>query len=147
MKIEIDMPHAFGPDSSNTANARALKVMLDCMVALNQAYLHDHPCPALYRAGVIYGRTVVWDTIPAVIAKGYGDCKSLTPWLIAEYRQRGIAAEPVFRWVNNAKGGIDYHILVGLADGSFTDPSKVLGMGKNENAPMTAGNDPRFFRW
>ena len=114
-------------------NAYALRILLDCLVALNRAYLRTHAVPTLYRSGVRYGRTVEWDPIPALYQRGYGDCKSLAAAYIAELRGRGETADPVFRWVKNAEGGTDFHILVHTFRG-FEDPSKVLGMGADENA-------------
>ena len=140
MQITFSLPHAFYPGSSRDEDAYALRALLDCLIRLNQAYLRYHAVPALYRAGVVYGRTEVWDTIPALYDKKFGDCKSLTAARIAELRAQSIEAEPVFRWVQRPDGsGSDYHILVQREackewpDG-FEDPSKVLGMGKNENA-------------
>jgi hypothetical protein len=86
---------------------------------------------------VKYGRTKVWDSIPALYARGYGDCKSLTAAYIAEYRLGGVACEPVFRFVRNKDKSKDFHILVQEYSG-FEDPSKRLGMGAAENA--------RFFK-
>lgn len=80
-----------------------------------------------------YARTQVWEPIPALYKRGYGDCKSLTAALIAQYRLAGKKARPVFRFVPRPDGGTDYHILVQTERG-FEDPSKVLGMGKNEVA-------------
>jgi hypothetical protein len=131
--ITFNIPWAFEGDTSRLVNARALKALLDCQVALNLAYLADHAAPPLYKAGVVYGRTQLWEPIPAVLARGFGDCKSLAPWLVAEYRKKGINADTVFRWIKNNRGGTDFHILVVLPDGTNEDPSKVLGMGKDEN--------------
>jgi hypothetical protein len=84
---------------------------------------------------VVYGRTKLWEPIPALYQRGYGDCKSLTAALIAQYRKKRIACEPVFRWVRKPErqGETDYHILV-HTDKGFEDPSKVLGMGADENS-------------
>lgn len=134
MRITFDMPHVFeAAGSTPVQNARALKTLLDCLIELNTAYLVDHSVSPLYKAGVVYGRTQVWDTIPALYARGYGDCKSLTAALVAERRKVGMIANPVFRFRNNTSGGQDYHILVQTPRG-FEDPSKVLGMGSDENA-------------
>lgn len=135
MQITYSLPHVFFPGASPVENARVLRVMLDCLIELNRVYLLNHAPPALYRSGVVYGRTRVWEPIPALYARGYGDCKSLTAALIAEYRQKGIACSPVFRWIKRAErmGETDYHILVQTEKG-FEDPSKVLGMGKDEHS-------------
>jgi len=133
LQVVFDMPHVFGRGSPPTANAHALRSMLNCLIELDNIYLLDHAAPTLYQSGVIYGRTRVWDTIPAIMKRGYGDCKSLTAWLVAEYRKQGIPAGAVFRWSRNSSGGLDFHILVQTEKG-YEDPSKVLGMGRNENS-------------
>jgi hypothetical protein len=135
MHITFNMPHVFSSDSNPVENARALRASLDYLIALNLAYLEHNRAPSLYGAGVVYGRTTIWDTIPALYARGFGDCKSLSAALIAEYRRSGTTANPVFRMVKKPDGTTDFHILVQTARG-FEDPSKVLGMGKNENAPF-----------
>jgi len=133
MRIIYDLPHVFNPLADPKENAYVLSALLDCLVSINEAYLRDHTVLDLYHSGVVYGRTEHWDCIPALYAKGYGDCKSLSAALIAQYRKKGIEAEPVFRWIRNSGGGTDFHILVQTIKG-FEDPSKVLGMGRNENA-------------
>lgn len=130
----------FMPGSTEDANAHALRALLDCLIDLNTNYLRfsgKKVIPTLYHSGVYYERTQIWDTIPGLYKLGYGDCKSLTAALIAQYRSQGIQAEPVFRFIRrpDGSGALDFHILVQTEDG-FEDPSKVLGMGKNEVAPI-----------
>lgn len=138
MQITFDLPHVFQQDSPPVENAEALRASLDYLIALNRAYLRTHPdTPTLYRSGVRYGRTQVWDSIPALYMRRYGDCKSLACALIAERRAQGLKASPVFRFIPKANGGPDFHILVQTPNG-FEDPSKVLGMGQNENAYFRA---------
>lgn len=132
MQITFNLPHVFFPGSPRDEDADALKALLDCLIQLNQDFLRKHSVPALYRSGVFYARTEIWDTIPALYSRGFGDCKSLTAALVAEYRMRGIDCRPVFRWIDGANGSKNYHILVQTREG-FEDPSKVLGMGQNEN--------------
>lgn len=137
MQITYNLPHVFFQGASKVENAQVLRILLDALIRLNEAFLRNHAVPGLYQSGVVYGRTQIWETIPALYARKYGDCKSLTAALIAEYRRKGIKCEPVFRWVGakdpDRQGETDYHILVQTAKG-FEDPSKVLGMGRNENA-------------
>ena len=135
MQITFNLPHVFNPASNPVDNAYALRALLDCLVSINLAYLKRHPAPALYKSGVVYGRTVIWDSIPALYDRGYGDCKSLSDALIAEYRIKKIACEPAFRWIRNDNGSTDFHILVQVGD-RFEDPSKKLGMGRSENATI-----------
>jgi hypothetical protein len=137
MQIVFDLPHAFGLYANEDENARALRALLDCLTALNEGYLRFHNVMPLYKSGVRYGRTREWDTIPALYQRGYGDCKSLACALVAEYRKQGKIARAVYRWNERVDNGIhDYHILVQTADGQYEDPSKILGMGANEFAPL-----------
>jgi hypothetical protein len=134
MQITFDLPHVFVPGSTPEENAPVLKAMLECLISVNSAYRKTNPaCLPLYQSGVVYGRTVWWQSIPALYLAGKGDCKSLSAALISEYRQHGIEAKPVFRWIRKPNGVSDFHILV-LTPRGFEDPSKVLGMGSNENA-------------
>jgi len=134
MQITIDLPHVFVPGSPSEENASVLRVLLDTLIRINLVYLRNHAVPELYQSGVVYGRTQIWDPIPALYRRGYGDCKSLTAAFIAQCLLKGVQCRPVFRWVCGPKGAADYHILVLTSDGKFHDPSKVLGMGRNENA-------------
>ena len=134
------LPHAFTRDSSFDVNADALRCLLDCLINLNTSFLTyggNIVIPTLYDSPVYYRRTQIWDTIPALYARGFGDCKSLTAALVAQYRKQGIESVPTFRFVyrDDGSGSLDFHILVQTANG-FEDPSKVKGMGKNEVAPI-----------
>lgn len=123
------LPHVFGFDSSTVENAKILRASLDFLIYVNQAFLKHNTVAPLYQSGVRYDRTMVWDSIPALYNKGFGDCKSLTAALIAEYRAGGVEAVPNFRFVPRPDRGnvADYHILVQTLEG-YEDPSKVLGM-------------------
>lgn len=134
MQITLNLMHVFHPGSPSVDNALALEALLDCMVALNLAFLRTHPgTKPLYSSGVRYGRTRIWEPIPALYARGYGDCKSLATARVAELRLSGIECKPVYRWVTRPNGVRDFHILVQTGD-TFEDPSKTLGMGENENS-------------
>lgn len=133
MDITYNIPHVFYPGSSLDENADALRILLDGLIRLNLAYLHHHSVPPLFKAGVVYGRTEIWDSIPALYQKKFGDCKSLTAARCAELRMKGVDAKPVFRFNPRLNGGgLDFHILVQNPDFSFEDPSKVLGMEEYE---------------
>jgi hypothetical protein len=150
VEIAFGLPHVFGTRSNAKANAYALRALLDCLTRIDQAYLLDHPrTPSLHGSGVVYGRTEVWDAIPAIIDRTYGDCKSLTAWRVAELRRAGIQARPVFRFNPRRDGANDYHILVqvirptrySVRDGSgalYEDPSRDLGMS-SENLYIRNG--------
>jgi hypothetical protein len=135
-QVTFDLPYVFNTDSNPSENATALQALLRCLCEINTYYLRMRPETApLYHSGVIYDRTTVWDSIPALYGRQYGDCKSLTCALIAEYIVQGIPARPVFRFEppEMTDGGTNFHILV-LSPYGWDDPSKILGMGQNENA-------------
>ena len=132
MQITFNLPHVFFPGSPRDEDAVALKALLECLIQLNLEFLRDHSVIALYESRVVYARTEIWDTIPALYARGYGDCKSLTACLIAEYRSKGKPCRPVFRWYDGPNGSKNFHILVQTQNG-FEDPSKNRGMGQHEN--------------
>jgi len=136
----FDLPALFCVGSTPVQDGAALNALMNCLIELNEAYLSTRFVPPLYVADVTYGRTDIWDTIPALYGpkpngqKPYGDCKSLSAALVAEYRKQGIWCSPSFRWIRTPLGTKDYHILV-LTEKGFEDPSKVKGMGTNEVAP------------
>jgi hypothetical protein len=138
MLIRFNVPHVFYPGSDKTENALVLRALVDNLVRLNLIYLacekrRGGTVPRLYSSGVVYDRTLWWEPIPALYARRYGDCKSLSAALIAEKKfYDNVKAIPTFRWVQNLDGSVDYHILVQVGD-EFEDPSKVLGMGADEN--------------
>jgi hypothetical protein len=146
MRLDYDMPHVFHPQSHAEDNARALDASLEYLISLDQIFLDRYPqTPPLYRLGVRYGRTKIWDTIPALMLRGYGDCKTLTAARVAELRRQGFDARPVHRWImpQGEDGPTDFHILV-LTNATgptinregWEDPSKVLGMEADENTYM-----------
>lgn len=67
--------------------------------------------------------------IPALYARGKGDCNELAPVRVAELWQAGIDASPHLIKEKNGMGGWTYHSAVLWPDGSSEDPSRILGMG------------------
>jgi hypothetical protein len=134
MRIVFNLPHLFRLDTSPVENSDGLRNLMETLVRFNLDYLKNYKVPHLYRSGVVYGRTNMWEPIPALYERGFGDCKSLSAALIAQYEIRGIPASPVFRFSASSYRGDDhllYHILVQTTDG-YEDPSRKLGMGRDE---------------
>ena len=136
-RIVFRIVDAFQPRSTELQNAIALEALLRCLIDLNILWLQVHPyTPPLYQSGVYYERTIIWDTIPALYARGFGDCKSLTAARIAELFMAGYHTVPVFRF-DTEQYGTMFHILVMMLSGLNEDPSKILGMvGSQELASM-----------
>lgn len=132
--VEFSIDRAFRPRASNATNAAALETLLACLVQLNFIWLQFHPgTPGLYQTPVYYERTTVWDTIPALYARGFGDCKSLTAALVAQLRKQGVWCRAVFRHKSQVSATM-FHILVMLENG-WSDPSKDLGMLSYQEDP------------
>jgi hypothetical protein len=179
MEVPFGISGAFYPGSDKELNSAYLEILLNALVELDREYLRSvakqgHRIPHLYESGIRYGRTLSWDTIPDLYAKGFGDCKSLTAAFCAQALEAGAQCRPSFRFryrtradkdkwlaevmnlrnrfgpddkmvvrkIKENDGGLDYHILVETYGGMtlkgrkldyWHDPSKVLGMGVNEN--------------
>lgn len=130
MRISFDLGGVFYPGASDEDNALALQALLEALVAVDRVYIrrYGRNVPALYNSGVRYGRTQVWDSIPDLITRRYGDCKSLSAMRVAELREKKQDAKPVFRFMVNPRSGQkDFHILV-QTGAKFEDPSRILGM-------------------
>lgn len=137
-QVTFDLPSLFNAGSHPLENAEAIQGLLCCLIELNVLFLRMFPnAPKLYDSGIVYDRTDVWDTIPALYGRRYGDCKTLSCALVAERSVAGRRAIPVFRWLPNVDVNspyhVNYHILV-LSEFGWEDPSKVCGMTDNENA-------------
>ena len=111
---------------------RALTFVLDAVSRIDEDYLLSFPAtPRLYESGVVYLREPrgweIWQDIPTALKTGVADCEDLSAWRSAEYRRRGVDAWPLLygRW---SPGGWQYHVIVALPDGTYEDPSVVLGM-------------------
>lgn len=139
-QITFLLPDSFRPNSTSLANAQALRALLRCLSSIDRTYLKYRPglIVPLYMTPVYYDRTIVWDSTPALYARGHGDCKTLACTQEAEYASQGIPCETVFRFdpPSKEKPIMLYHILLITPYGQtvFEDPSKVKGMGSNENA-------------
>lgn len=130
---------AFHPRASKTANSKALRALLDCLIDLDIIILRACPnLPDLYHSGVYYRlmpSEAAWDTTPIMIRRGFTDCKSLVAARIAELRLAGYVAMPVFRNVKDGWGTM-FHILILHGNGEWECPSRLLGMGAEQELPM-----------
>ncbi|HEY5086357.1 MAG TPA: hypothetical protein VII66_03275 [Gemmatimonadaceae bacterium] len=129
MRICFDLGGVFYPGASDEDNALALQALLEALIAINRVYLRRYKSTRkLYEAGVRYARTQVWDSIPDLVTRRFGDCKSLSAMYVAERREAGHQSRPVFRFATNPQTGHkDFHILV-QEGRHFEDPSRKLGM-------------------
>lgn len=131
----------FSSESARADSEGILRLLLAALTKADELYLKLNPStPALYESGVRYMREAdgaeEWQSIPYLIAARQGDCEDLACWRSAELRRRGIEAEPFFYFKRIGTMSM-YHIVVRWPDGTFEDPSAVLGMGAN--APEVTG--------
>ncbi len=130
---------AFHPRASKTANAIALRALLDCLIDIDIIIIKACPrLPRLYNSGVVYRLMpsgAPWDSTPILMQRGFTDCKSLVATRIAEIRAAGSTAIPVFRNIKDGWGTM-FHILILHGNGQWECPSRILGMGAAEELPM-----------
>jgi transglutaminase superfamily protein len=129
MRIPFDVAGVFYPGSSDEDDALALQALMEALVTIDRVYLRRFPqSPRLEQSGVRYARTNEWQSVPDLLHRGYGDCKSLTAMHVAELRNAGMKAKPVFRLaINPQTGRKEFHILT-QAGAAFIDMSRRLGM-------------------
>lgn len=141
------------PQSLELSKAH-MQALLDCLTAINRAYLRHRIYPDLYAAGVRYyednpapGSSCGdddWCDIETVFRRRVGDCDDLACVRAAQLQHRGINARAI-PMLRRRNGAHDYHIVIvwpaGLSsyprtvfrdpNGSgllLEDPSAVLGM-------------------
>jgi hypothetical protein len=134
--VQYGLPSVFHRGSNPLENDRALRILLDTLESLDLVQRKIQPSLSfLYQSGVTYARTEIWDTTSALYERGFGDCKSLSTSLCAERAAQGQKCKTVFRFMPHQTGDIavTYHILILSAQG-WECPSKVLGMGADENS-------------
>lgn len=129
---------------------RAMHFLLHALCCINYEYLRTYGAPPLYRSGVRYDNARAgkkeWQDIPKTLALRNGDCKDLACWLVAEDWRRGVRSRPFIRYktkqYRDAQGRTHnfslYHVLVQRPGGALEDPSRALGMGRDEWAPFEA---------
>lgn len=139
--VVFRVDNAFNLRSSARQNAAALETLLAALCALDRIWLqyYGHNTPVLYDTPVYYARTMVWDTIPALYSRGFGDCKSLSACRVAELRENGFWCRPVFRFKGDPSATM-FHILLMFSDGTWEDPSAALGMHSYQEDPGIPGN-------
>lgn len=123
----------------------SLSALCEAMITHNMIWLRKNPnTPHLYdpSLGIQYelkrrpGNLDAWADIPQVIARGMGDCKDFTCWLVALYRLQRISygiypviTDHQFRDPDgNGPPVTLYHVRVGIGHDHIEDPSAELGM-------------------
>ncbi len=125
----------FATEADRLRSQKVLLILLDALVASNVDWLQRKPgTPGIYQAGVRYraeAGTEEWKIIPECMRDGLADCEDLAAWLCAELRVKGVAAKPYLEFKRYGNFYL-YHVMVKLPNGEVLDPSRRLGMGKDE---------------
>lgn len=105
--------------------------LVSALQTADEGYLRANTAPGLYYSGVRYrtdGGPVErqWWDIPAVLSRGYGDCKALAAWRAAELRAIGESADAIV--VSDDPYLKRFHVVVRRYNGQIEDPSERLGM-------------------
>lgn len=140
------------PQRSKAIRKKVLETHFEALTLSNCAYLASNPdAPLIYESGVVYRRDPIngmkscrivselWSDIPAILAAGWQDCESLSAWLAAELRVRapnsvGTERRPQAGVMLKATRykNLWHAIVIDRATGERFDPSRRLGMGREE---------------
>jgi hypothetical protein len=96
---------------------------------------YGNAVPRFYDAGLRYKSPEdacggdIWQDIPTLLGRRYGDCKDLSCFRAADLvvRQK-VDARPIVKRRFYPSGFALYHVVVLLPNGDIEDPSKILGM-------------------
>lgn len=136
MKVDVRL---YSPilKTRDDAFSRAARIVGEAAVFSNRLLIREakqagKPIPALYRSGVRYkneepGKPDQLVDIPAIIARGHGDCYHLSCWRVAELREQGKAAKLRITRKRLPDGRRVFHVLV-RRGAKLEDPSRKLGM-------------------
>lgn len=133
MKIRLQMDSLDTADGEVTASV--VVALVEALATANSAFLHAHPdTPSLYRSGVRFDETASWLDVPALLARGGGDCKSLVAWRIAEARLAGKTAKVHVLLKEEDPLRIRMHLQVEVA-GRIEDPSRTCAFPLLRSVP------------
>lgn len=128
------------------ALAGIANILLEATIATNRYLLRRYPgaFPSLYLSGVRF-RAEPWampgglplpielfDPIPKIIERGFGDCAQLCAWRVAELRESGDSKARLRFFCRTRGERTDpkrqrwYHVQVRRGDGEIEDPSRML---------------------
>lgn len=122
MEARIDIP--------DVLSYAGLDAALRGLEALAEADLMSQPFLPLYESGVVYQREPRgqerWLTPSRVVERGVGDCEDLAAWRSAELHVTG--EDPWAQTEVVQTSPTTWHAVVLRSDGSYEDPSAMLGM-------------------
>ncbi len=121
--------------------------LTDALAMVDLAYLRENPKTPklydLYQRGRVYYKempgqgqdklsTDPWFDIPRLLEVGYGDCKQLVAWRMAEllFDKSVPKISAYVTWKAHGRM-IIYHVRMKYPNGLIECPSTILGMGQN----------------
>ncbi|HEX7273133.1 MAG TPA: hypothetical protein VF420_13380 [Casimicrobiaceae bacterium] len=147
MRFEMQIPSdeiqqlAGHPAAGAMLTASVCRRLLDATVVLNRILLRlyrmrGRPLPLLYASRVVYRREPNPNNLVDCVTlykRGWGDCKHLTAWRLAELAEHGFEAHPLIYWRLDEHGApFIYHAELRHGPrnghGPREDPSRFLGM-------------------
>lgn len=132
----------FTPDGDFEHGLVVLRVLLGALYEIDcDQWARNPQWPGLFESGVRYKReprgVEEWQDVAETLRRGHGDCEDLACMLASQITVReGVRAVPDFtlREIPDMNGDITrmFHIFVRLPGGRRIDPSRHLGMGRND---------------
>jgi len=143
MRIRVALPDA-------VVNEKTLGAALELSTLANQGLASRGQLPSIFEA--LKKKAFRWkpenfsdgehfDLAPTVLARGWGDCDDIAPWLCAELRRQGHECRPIAY----KSGDQTWHAVVEMADGTILDPSQWAGMKKPTKGKDSPGIHGRFY--
>jgi hypothetical protein len=116
---------------------------LEGLTRVNETLYREKRLPSIYAGGVRYEieKSEEWRNAEEVLADGWGDCEDLAAARAGELRAGGEQGASV---VVKRTGPKMTHALVRRANGAIEDPSKRLGMGKEQIGGAMSSRYPGY---
>lgn len=131
-----------GKDGKDAAlSMRATMYGCEFLFRCNIDYLltYGASVPRFYEAGLHYRSpedacgSDIWQDIPTLLGRSFGDCKDLACFRAAELVVKDqVDAKPFVKRRFYPDGFALYHVVVQLPNGGFEDPSLALGMNPDD---------------
>ena len=128
MKIVCEIQMLNGADVRVQADVFA--AFVETLVEVNRIVLRASgavaaPATSLYASGVRFQEDARWQDVTSMRSTGYGDCKDLVAWRLAELRGQGVDAR--LHVIFSKAGGTDvFHMVVLHPGGQLEDVAAIV---------------------
>lgn len=125
MKLICEIQALDGADTR--AQADVFAAFVESLVEVNRATLRvRRSIPLLYQSRIAFQEDPRWQDVTSMLSTGYGDCKDLVAWRLAELRELN-RVEARLHVVFSKAGDTDvFHMQVLHPTGHLEDPTSII---------------------